>query len=183
MTTTIFANGERNQATPFIFRDLKYKFFSFYSNNLKPEISQKQSEVFEKLEIPLTQIVSSDLTTTGQFSWRDHELHLDYLLHTEDADIYCFFDIDCIPLRKDFLDYVHDYIKDGNTILGTAQVSAHIDRSHIYCAPSCLFLHKDVLNKLGWPSFMSNHRSDVGQEITRIAESKNVQVLYWFPSE
>lgn len=90
-------------------------------------------------------------------------------------------DIDCIPLNEEALEYIFTEAEKGK-IVGNVQRSNHLQNDqHVYVAPSCICLTRDMFEKLGSPSFKITNRGDIGEELTYLAEQNNVEVEMFMP--
>jgi hypothetical protein len=102
--------------------------------------------------------------------------NVDYLYH---------FDIDAIPLRKNVIYEIYEKIKDKNTVWGISQQSNHIikqngTKQHIYCSFSSFAISKLLYKKIGSPSFQSNKRGDIAEEITWRVQEQGYNFLVSF---
>lgn len=103
------------------------------------------------------------------------------LFYEKQYDIILMLDIDCIPLSTNALHYVFDKALNGY-IIGNIQRSNHISNNeHIYVAPSTMCISKSVFELLDKPSFAPNSRSDIGEELNFIAESKQIPIEMFLP--
>lgn len=111
----------------------------------------------------------------SHFDWMDE------ITHISKADIIGFIDIDCVPINPLVVDMFIKYAATNNSFIGPAQVSNHIaPATHIFAAPSFLFISTDCYERLGRPSFSYNYRSDAAEEISHVAESMcmNFKTIY-----
>lgn len=91
-------------------------------------------------------------------------------------------DIDCIPLNEYALEYIFTEAEKGK-LIGNIQRSNHLQNNqHIYVAPSCVCLTKDMFVKLGNPSFKITNRGDIGEELTYLCEQNNIEIEMFMPS-
>jgi len=112
-----------------------------------------------------------------------HPIWMDHVITESDADVVGFLDIDCIPLCKDAIPELLRYVVSNRSIAGVVQATNHIPpMSHIYIAPSCFFIWRPLWVALGKPSFLENYRSDVCQELCRVAENNGVRMKGLYPS-
>ena len=92
-------------------------------------------------------------------------------------------DIDCIPIDRKALTYIFDKIKDG-VLIGTAQRSMHIENNkHVYVGSPCTGISKELYEKLGKPSFIYTSRGDTSEELSYIAEEKNLPIEMFMPTK
>jgi hypothetical protein len=108
---------------------MNYKIVSFYHSNLPLEIVDLQKKVFDKLSIPLIQ-VKFDFT---------HGSGIKKYLDNNEWDKITLFDVDCIPLSKDCIEYAKNIVND-DIIYGNAQVS----NSTPYAAPSFITFTRNL---------------------------------------
>jgi hypothetical protein len=142
----------------------KKVFISSYSyENLNKDITSHQENVFNKFKIDLNQFV-------GKIR---HAEFMDYIMSNIDSEIYVFFDVDCIPLKEGVIEFLVDKIKYDSMIGIEQQCNSLTTNEHIYAGPACFAITKTFYEQLGKPSFSENRRSDVGEELTFISESKN----------
>ena len=111
---------------------------------------------------------------------------IDYAFHKlfyEDGyDMILMLDIDCIPLNTAAIEYMFTKANQG-FIVGNIQRSNHIiNDEHVFVAPSAFCISKETFKKLGNPSFDPTYRSDVGEEISFIAEEKNIPLEMFLPN-
>jgi len=141
-------------------------------NKINPLVPEWQKKVFDHFGLDIN-ILHADMVH-GQF--------IDYILNNVDSEIYIFMDLDCIPLSYDAIVESVDYAADGY-LVGNAQVVNCIKAKHyFYCAPSFLTISKDFYNKIGKPSAMNNHRSDMAGEFTRCADEREKRLKMWYPT-
>ncbi len=132
--------------------------YGFYS--LDPEIILYQKKVFDYLSTPINQFIG-DIR---------HPEFLDYAIRNIDADYFVFFDIDCIPLKKNVIEYLITMIGDETMIGIEQQCNSRNVRDHIYAGPACFAISKKFYEEIGEPSFNETTRSDVGEELTFACE-------------
>lgn len=125
---------------------------SFYLSNIHPEIAKHQKAVFDKLGIPLKQVLTS----------MTHGAAIDQYIHISGLDSFFIFDIDCIPLNEDAIYEAQLMIRGGNTVYGAAQVANHIPGSEIYCSPAFCCFTREVWEKAGKATFQDTQWHDVG---------------------
>jgi hypothetical protein len=98
-----------------------------------------------------------------------------------DHDVILFLDIDCVPLNEDAIDHYINMAANG-LLVGNIQRSNHIENNqHVFAAPSAVALSKETFIKMGKPSALENHRSDVAEEYTWAAEENGVGVDLYLP--
>jgi len=108
---------------------------------------------------------------------------LQKLFYNDNYDTILILDIDCVPLSVEALEYIFDQAEAG-VFIGNAQRSNHIENNkHIYPAPSCVCITKDMFEKLGKPSFKVTNRGDIGEELCYIAEQQSITIEMFMPSK
>lgn len=136
---------------------MKTKYISFHNGNIPSQLLEAQLAVFQHFKIPLQQIKTE----------LQHPDAIDHFLNTAEWDIVVIFDIDCIPLEKDYLDAEVNFVsRVNNWIVGAAQHASHIPNSIDYVSPAYMVMHRAAWEALDKPSFAPTKRGDVGAEIT-----------------
>ena len=103
------------------------------------------------------------------------------MLEQKGHDAIMFLDIDCVPVSDIALDYFFDKAYNG-WIVGDAQRSNHIQNDqHVFCAPHNVTFTIANYRKCGNPSFLPNHRGDVGEELTFRARENNIPLEIIMP--
>lgn len=103
------------------------------------------------------------------------------MLEKKGHDAIMFLDIDCVPVNNIALDYFFEQVYAGK-VIGDAQRSNHIQNGqHVFCAPHNVTFTIETYRKLKSPSFMSNHRGDVAEELTFRARESNIPVEIVMP--
>ncbi len=156
-------------------KKIKIGIYSVYNDAISPIFVEHQKKVFDFFNIDVNQI------KWANNGYDTHAEFLDYIINTEDVDYFIFFDIDCIPLKKDFLQILINRIYDKSAILGPEQITSHISKEITggpYAAPSCFCISKDTYIKLGKPSFKATYRGDVAQELTHLCREKNFEIIF-----
>lgn len=147
---------------------------SLHWNNYNQEIVDAHKKVFDKFEIPINYTKATVR----------HGLWMDYICKNTDADVFVFFDADCIPLNRKIFDDSIKYAVENNTFVGAAQASNHIfPYSHIFAAPCFHVMTKSCYVELGEPSYLETDRSDVAEEVSYVAEFKNKKYKAIYPTK
>lgn len=157
--------------------------FTYCNHQINSFIPEWQSMVINKL-IENTDIHYNPLT----YNANDGDLFPDDVIH---YGLYTLFekgyknvlilDIDCIPLSTDALTYTFDRANSG-TLIGNIQRSHYIQNDeHVFIGSSCLCLNNDVYERLGVPSFAPTKRGDIAEELTYLAEEKNIPIEFYIP--
>lgn len=152
---------------------MKVEFHSLHWSNVDVEMIRSHKRVMDHFQIPMNY---------HHLNGTSHGVWLDNIVSNAGSDVVVVFEPDCIPLNKNFFNYIK-YAQKNNTFVGIAQVSNHIPpRSHIYAAPGFFCIRTSIYNQLGKPSFSETKRSDVGEELCYIAEEKNVRYRALMPT-
>jgi len=113
----------------------------------------------------------------------DHGTWIDLVMRNATTDIVGIVDIDCIPLNREIVDYAISYVDRKKSFIGVAQCANHIyPYSHVCAAPVFYFIHRDAWVNLGMPSFKPNHRGDVGEELSHLAEEYRLPYKALYPT-
>jgi hypothetical protein len=147
----------------------KVGIYAPYMFNIDQSVIDAQKRVFDLFNIKINQI----------FWEKQHADFMNHLTRTENVDFFIFFDIDSIPLRPDFLEYViRETGKDK--IMGVEQVSAHVPGYEFepFAAPACFIISRDLYHKMGMPPFDVTYRGDDTQELTYIANETGIPVRF-----
>lgn len=152
---------------------LKVAINSLYYNNLDPRIVESSRSVMRKFDIAVN-YVETDMVH-GEF--------LDMVCNTLDADVYVFFDADCVPLNREIFDDCFNYVVRNDSFVGLAQVSNHIAPAHhIFACASFYMITKNCYKYLG-TSFAPNYRSDGSEEMSYSAETKMKKYRALYPTK
>jgi hypothetical protein len=164
---------------------------SFFMGNVNPKTAQLQRQVVDKFNVskyPHYSIQTNILPgPMMDYVWcmngQNTGTFKDPIEKKMDHDVIFFLDIDAVPLSETAIDLIIAAAAQGN-LVGNIQRSGHIDnKQHVFAAPSCVALHKDVFTKIGMPSAVPNTRGDVCEEWTFKAEENNVPVVLLMPSK
>lgn len=145
------------------------------------KVMDSQEEVFGKFNIPLNRFYHN-------FNYYGMGPKITQIVNTfiDKIDYFIILDIDICPLKASFIDEIIDKIKDGRTVFGGAQQSNHVvvngNKHHLYASLSYFGISSKIYNALGKPSFESNHRGDVAEEIAWLIEEKGYNMCLTFPS-
>jgi len=159
--------NEKNDLEIYCFNNKKVFITSFFnSKTISKDIAEYQKKVFNKFNILLNQF-DDDIR---------HPEFMDYIMNNINADIFIFFDIDCILLRKNIINEILLEVND-NSIFGLAQCDNSNDLNHIYAAPSCFGITKNLYNNLSNPSFVERQRY-ISNYNNKIENTKNLISAY-----
>jgi len=150
---------------------MKITAHTLHWDNVDPRIIQSHKSVMNKFELP----VSYTAANVPHGHWMNH------ICTNLDSDVFVFFDADCVPLDKAIVHESINYAAANDSFIGIAQASNHISPfNHIFAAPAFFVITKSCYESLGKPSFSENHRSDVAEEISHVADlaKKKYRCLY-----
>jgi hypothetical protein len=143
--------------------------YSFAHETLNKEISFYQKQVFDKMKLPIIQVISS----------ARHPKVLETIIRQSKNDYIIFFDIDCIPLTPDFFPIICNQIKDHGILSGAIQCANHLDKMRPYVAPCFCGFSKRLYEQCGNPSLSEWERGDVMQKFTDECIRFNKSINYW----
>jgi hypothetical protein len=152
---------------------MKVEFNSLHWDNVDSIMLEAHKRVMDHFEIPMNY-------------WNQNVHHgawLDHIMKNTTSDVVVIMEPDCIPILKGVVTEAIKYVKKHDTFIGLAQVSNHIPpKSHIYAAPGFFVMTKSVYDRMGQPSFLETSRSDVGEEISYIAEQQGIKYRVLMPT-
>ena len=152
----------------------EFMVFSLYMRNIPNEIRLYQAKVFERFGVPLQQL---EVNATGpmQESMLIGSAIEQVVEQNKDrVKYFLMFDIDCIPLSKEAIQYYVDEIKAGK-LIGPVQRSNHIENGkHVFAAPCALGFSSELYKEIGALSqdslFKPTGRGDTCEEFTYMME-------------
>jgi hypothetical protein len=152
---------------------MKISVHSLYWNNIDEKIINSHINVTKHFDINVN-YTSANIK---------HGFWMENIILNQNSDIFCFFDVDCVPMNRDIYDKAIQYVAEYDSFIGPAQVSNHIyPKSHIFASPAFFFITKSCYEKLNCPTFVETNRSDVGEEVSYTAEENNKQYRCWYPT-
>jgi hypothetical protein len=114
----------------------------------------------------------------------DHGTWMTSIIRNTNSDVYVFFDVDCVPLNKEVVDYSINYAIQNESFIGASQVSNHIfPYTHVFVAPCFFVISKKCYELLGKPSFFPTMRSDVAEEVSYVAEECGKRYKCFYPTK
>lgn len=152
--------------------ELRYRIVTLYWGNINPRLVKAQARVFSHLGLPLEQHLKSGLDH-GQFLQETME-------SLADDEVMLCVDIDCLPLNAEIVRRALLFAKRGG-LIGTAQVSEHIDKTRLFTSPVFMAVSKKLWCDLGKPSFLADKVSDVAQHVHDAAQAAGVNIEYLTP--
>lgn len=151
---------------------MKVEINTLYWDNTPREQIDKHRQVTEHFKLPVNYYQENS----------PHGLWMDHVCRNSESDVIGFLDSDCVPLSREAVLDAINFVRTNNTFLGIAQVSNHIPpKTHIYAAPAFYFITKSCWRDLN-TSFSETRRSDVGEELTYVAESKGKRYRCIYPA-
>lgn len=163
---------------------IKRSIFTYCNFQIEREIADLQKQVIDQFNTvpnckyeylfynrPDGEIVPNQVINYG----------LNKLFYEDNYDTILMLDIDCIPLNTRALEYSFLRAEQG-VLIGNVQRSNHIENNrHIYPAPSCITITKNMFERLGRPSFDVTYRGDIGEELCYLAEEKGIEIEMFMP--
>jgi hypothetical protein len=151
---------------------MTFQINTLHWDNVDPHVLQSHRRVLEHFGFP----VKYTSANIGHGQWMDR------VLRESTTDVVGFLDCDCVPLSRAAITTSVEYAYANDTFVGVAQVSNYIEpRSHIYAAPSFLFVARSCYERLG-TSMAGTSRSDVGEEFCYAAEAAQVSYRALYPT-
>jgi hypothetical protein len=163
----------------------KRAIFTYCNPDIDRKISHLQSKVIErfnkipncKYEFLLYNAKDGEIFPNQVINYGLNEL-----FYKHNYETVLILDIDCVPLNEYAIDYVFSEAEKGK-IVGNIQRSNHIENNqHVYVAPSCMCISKQMFEKLNHPSFDITNRSDIGEELCYIAEDNGIELEMFMPN-
>ncbi|WP_257666878.1 hypothetical protein [Parapedobacter tibetensis] len=153
-----------------------FKIFSFYNHLVNAEVPLYQQKVFNSFGYSINQLYNNKFN------------HGDFLNHVcrtvTDTDYLIIFDIDCIPVHREWL---HMLLKDlikPSTIVGAAQTANHLDEGkNLYVSPFFFAISTTYLKKLHYPDMRMTDLMDAGQNLTNEIRKNDGNIRYWWPTD
>lgn len=154
-----------------------FKIFSFYNSKVNPKVAQYQKAVFRHLGFQINHIIDESFSTHGDF--------LNYICrNTTDTRLLIVFDVDCIPLKKDWLKELLNDLSEPRTIAGAAQTANHLrGGKNLYVSPFFFGISTEYLKELNYPDMNMTDDMDAGQNLTEQVINNGGSVKYWWPTE
>lgn len=155
--------------------------YSYSTDDLNEEISKYQKMVFNKFDLDIKQeILTKSKFSFGQtYNYNDHPDCLMNIIKKSNEDFIIFFDVDCVPLKKNFYEIVLDQIKDGNTLAGAVGCSNHKSPTKKYVHPCFMAFSKKLYFDCNSPNLRESETGDVVQNFTDVCIDKNKSIIYW----
>lgn len=152
-----------------------YRIFSFYKGNVNLKIPQYQEAVFRKFNQKIEYIVEESY---------EHGDFLNYVCrNVRDTDFIIIFDVDCIPVNKNWIKNLLTDLKEPRSLVGAAQTANHLqDGKNIYVSPFFFGVSTAYLKELDYPDMRMTDDMDAGQNLTKQVIANGGTVKYWWPT-
>lgn len=154
-----------------------FRIFSFYNSKINPKIPRYQKAVFRYFGFKINHIVDETFPAHGDF--------LNYICRkVTDVKYLIIFDIDCIPLKKEWLENLMEDLREPRSIAGAAQTANHLrDGKNLYVSPFFFGISTAYLKELNYPDMNMTDDMDAGQNLTEQIIKDGGNVKYWWPTE
>lgn len=157
---------------------------TFIGKNRSEAILQAQQEVFRHFNLPHNYIYV-DFHLGYPYG---HAINT-YLAQTLDfVDYWIFLDVDAVPLRKDSINQIINFLKNKESVWGISQQSTHIIKDnnspiYPYAGFSFCAFSKEIYLKCGKPTFSETSLGDIGEQISREIKSRGFTLCLSYPKE
>lgn len=152
---------------------IKISINTFYYPGSNEKFVQAHKNVMKHFNIPVNYVEKTI----------QHAEFMEETIRSSDADVVGFLDIDCIPLTKNSINDLVKYVAKNKSIAGNVQATNHLyPMSHLFVAPSCFFIWKDLYKVMGSPTFYPTDQTDVAQYVSHIAEQYGVRPKALYPT-
>jgi hypothetical protein len=141
-------------------------------DNVAPSVLAAHQSVTEHFTLPMRY-------------YRENTYHgawMDRVIAAADEDVVGFFDVDAVPTNAEIVTTAAEYAVTRRTFIGNAQTSNHLDRWHVFAAPSFFFISRAAWLTMQRPSFQDTHNCDVAQNISRTAERFGLDYRCLYPT-
>lgn len=152
---------------------IKVSINTFYYPGSNERFVQAHKDVMKHFNIPVNYLEKQI----------QHAEFMEETIRSSDADVVGFLDIDCIPLTKNSISDLVKYVATNKSIAGNVQATNHYyPMSHLFIAPSCFFIWKDLYKALSSPTFYATNQTDVAQYVCMVAEQHGVRSKALYPT-
>ncbi len=152
--------------------EFKFRIVTLYWGNISPKLVDAQARVFKHLGLPIEQHLQTGL---------EHGVFLQGVIDSlADDEIMLCVDIDCFPTTIDIVLHALEVARSGG-LIGTAQVSEHIDKARMFTSPVFMAISKALWLSLGRPSFLADKTGDVAQHVHDAALKAGTKIEYLMP--
>ena len=152
-----------------------FRIFSFYNNNVQPQIPRYQKAVFKHFGLDVHYVINDEYS---------HGDFLNYVCRNfTNSDFLIFFDVDCIPVKRKWIDALIADLLYPDSICGAAQTANHLrDGKNLYVSPFFFGISTAYLKKLNYPDMRVTEDMDAGQNLTEQIRLHNGNIHYWWPT-
>ena len=151
---------------------MNISYHALHWDNVDPRILNSHKKVMNHFNIPI-QYMDMNI---------DHGTWMTSIIRNTLSDVYVFFDVDCVPLSREVVDYSVNYAIENDSMIGAAQISNHIAPfTHVFVAPCFFVISRSCYEQLGMPSFYPTMRSDVAEEVSYAAEERGKRYKCLYP--
>ncbi len=155
--------------------------FSTYAPNVPREIVEAQARVFAHLGLQLEQVQFGTAATPGAELHLLHGATMERLAKTGNADAYIFFDIDCIPLNRNIIDWCYVPAIEAGAVIGPAQRAGHIS-AFVYAGPCALGFSRATYERAAEPTLQPGFRFDTGGALSHACDARGIPVIRLLPT-
>jgi len=149
--------------------------YSFCRTDLNPDIAYYQRQVFENFNLKIEQYIE----TPSNDTYKQHGECINKIIEQSKEDYLIIFDIDSIPLNKNFYNIIVNDIYDKNTLAGAVGCANHLNPDKIYVHPCFMAFHKKLYFECECPPLHAYSDCDVAQRFTDVCMFKNKKIKYW----
>lgn len=154
-----------------------YKIFSFYNSKVNAQVPRYQKAVFNYFGYTIKQVKNEDYTEHGDFL-------NDICKDVADTKYLIIFDIDCIPVKIDWLKMLLEDLEQPRTLAGAAQTANHLRAGkNLYVSPFFFGISIAYLKELNYPDLKMTDDMDGGQNLTEQVIKNRGHIKYWWPTE
>ena len=148
---------------------------SFYMRNISRSVVAAQRK-------SLKRFASEGLAIEQVLTSMSHSESIDCFLNDTQYETVVILDVDCVPISEKSFAIMLSAAKAGKIIGAAQRDDRKCNGEHLYAAPFCIAFSMETFRKLGSPSFAETRRGDVGEELTYLAEDRNIPVELIWPS-
>ena len=149
--------------------------YSFCTTDLNPDIAYCQRQVFENFNLKIEQYIE----TPSNDTYKQHGECINKIIEQSKEDYLIIFDIDSIPLNKNFYNIIVNDIYDKNTLAGAVGCANHLNPDKVYVHPCFMAFHKKLYFDCDCPPLHAYGDCDVAQRFTDVCMFKNKKIKYW----
>jgi hypothetical protein len=161
---------------------MKIEIHSFHSPNVHPKVVESHQKVFKHFGLDVKYFYTQENPSLPHNQFYVGKYY-DHILKTSEADIFIFVDIDAVPLYKEVVEEMIEYVKN-DYMIGVSQITPNCNSEYyFYCAPAFMGISKKYYESIGSPSFMDAPElgCDIAQLVTKRAIQHKKRMKFWFP--